>query len=109
MHRNRLSVIPLSLPPLRDRKQGIPPLAFHFVRKCCQIQKSSLSVDHAVYDSMVDCPFPGNVRELENLMHPMAALAQGCFVIRARLFLVPRPGWHGQPGAGIPPRRSPAS
>ncbi len=73
----RLSVIPLSLPPLRDRKQDIPLLADHFIRKFSEIYKVSLSVDNEVYDFLVDNPFPGNVRELENLIHRMVALAQG--------------------------------
>jgi Nif-specific regulatory protein len=73
----RLSVIPLHLPALRDRKQDIPLLADYFIRKFSEIYKVSVSVDSEVYDFLVDNPFPGNVRELENLIHRMVALAQG--------------------------------
>ena len=65
----RLNVVPLNIPPLRDRKQDIPFLANHFVHKLapdtgCQVE----SITDAGMDKLMAYHWPGNVRELENVI-----------------------------------------
>jgi DNA-binding NtrC family response regulator len=72
----RLNVIPLALPPLRERKDDIPLLVDHFVARFCGIYRRDVAVEPAVYDLLEEYPFPGNVRELENLIHRLVALAE---------------------------------
>ncbi|RJQ82972.1 MAG: sigma-54-dependent Fis family transcriptional regulator [Desulfobacteraceae bacterium] len=63
----RLRIIPLMLPPLRERQQDIPLLVDHFVRKFGDCEKQSLpQFTAAALAKMVQWPWPGNVRELEN-------------------------------------------
>ncbi|MBN9034954.1 MAG: nitrogen regulation protein NR(I) [Rhizobiales bacterium] len=70
----RLNVVPLRLPPLRERAEDIPDLVRHFFK---QAEKEGLQVKRispAAYDAMKRYPWPGNVRELENLVRRLAAL-----------------------------------
>jgi Nif-specific regulatory protein len=71
----RLNVIPLSLPPLRARKGDIPLLVHHFVEKFSAAYGRSVRVEPEVLFVLEEYPFPGNVRELENLIHRLVALA----------------------------------
>ena len=65
----RLSVIPIELPPLRDRLSDIPLLAEHLVKKHCQLMaKSYKGISDAVMDVLVNQKWKGNVRELENVL-----------------------------------------
>ncbi|OGU07759.1 MAG: Fis family transcriptional regulator [Geobacteraceae bacterium GWC2_58_44] len=59
----RLSVIPIHLPPLRDRRKDIPVLIRHF---CSKHGGEKLSFDQDALETLVRYPWPGNVRELEN-------------------------------------------
>jgi Nif-specific regulatory protein len=71
----RLNVIPLSLPPLRERKRDIPLLVEHFVEKFSAAYGKSVRVEPEVLFVLEEYPFPGNVRELENLIHRLVALS----------------------------------
>ncbi|PLX44682.1 MAG: DNA-binding response regulator, partial [Deltaproteobacteria bacterium] len=74
----RLNVVPIKLPPLRERKEDIPLLAYHFLKKFCQ--ENSRKVDGFTRDTMarlVDYDWPGNVRELENMVERMVVLSRG--------------------------------
>src|SRR5262249_55633344 len=63
----RVSVIPLEIPPLRDRKGDIPALADHFLQKFnLQMQRSVLRVSEDALRCLDQYDWPGNVRELEN-------------------------------------------
>ena len=64
----RLSVLPITLPPLRERREDIEPLAFHFIKKIGREQKRQniSSVDPAVFKALAAYDWPGNIRELEN-------------------------------------------
>lgn len=63
----RLNVMPLELPPLRQRKEDIPLLVEHFIAKFnAQTQRRILRLDDAALSLLMDYDWPGNVRELEN-------------------------------------------
>ena len=64
----RLNVIPINLPPLRDRKDDIPLLAYHFIEKHRKDMGREFvrNIDPRVLDEMIRHDWPGNVRELEN-------------------------------------------
>jgi Nif-specific regulatory protein len=72
----RLNVIPVVLPPLRERREDIPALAEHFLRQISLKQGRSLRLSAEAVDNLLRYPWPGNVRELENAMERTAILAQ---------------------------------
>jgi two-component system response regulator HydG len=69
----RLAIVPLTLPPLRARKDDIPPLVAHFLRK----SGASSQFDDEAMGLLQRYDWPGNVRELENAMERAVALARG--------------------------------
>ena len=65
----RLNVIPVDLPPLRERKSDIPLLCNHFLKQGAEkYNKKRLSVSKEAMSAMMDYKWPGNVRELENVI-----------------------------------------
>ena len=70
----RLNVVPIRLPPLRERTEDIPLLARHFLDKARASGLPSKQLDSSAHDRLRQHRWPGNVRELENLMRRMAAL-----------------------------------
>src|SRR5947209_322005 len=70
----RLNVVPIRLPPLRERLDDIPVLARHFLDKARDAGLGSKSLDASALDRLRQHRWPGNVRELENLMRRLAAL-----------------------------------
>ncbi len=65
----RLNVLPIELPPLRERITDIPILAKHLVAKQCEkLNKSPKIISEEVMDLLMKHPWPGNVRELENII-----------------------------------------
>jgi two-component system nitrogen regulation response regulator GlnG len=70
----RLNVVPIRLPPLRERVEDIPLLARHFLDKARSDGLPFKSLDPAALDRLRAYRWPGNVRELENLMRRLAAL-----------------------------------
>jgi PAS domain S-box-containing protein len=65
----RLNVVKISLPALRERKQDIPLLVDHFIRQFnLRKERDIQGVSDAVLAFLMDYPFPGNVRELENII-----------------------------------------
>jgi len=65
----RLSVFPVSLPPLRDRPEDIPILAQHFMNKCAvRMNKVVDSIPSATMEAMLAYDWPGNIRELQNFI-----------------------------------------
>ncbi|GMR22677.1 MAG: sigma-54 dependent transcriptional regulator [Acidobacteriota bacterium] len=73
----RLSVIPITLPPLRERREDVPLLANQFLVKYTQKFGRELSLDRSVLKVLDGYVWPGNIRELENLMERLAALCEG--------------------------------
>ncbi|UTW00004.1 sigma 54-interacting transcriptional regulator [Marinomonas rhizomae] len=65
----RLNVFPIHLPPLRDRKADIPLLVNHFYHQFCQLhQKAPSGMAQSARQALLNYRFPGNIRELQNLM-----------------------------------------
>ncbi len=73
----RLNVVPLRLPPLRERVEDIPDLVRHFLRKASEEGLPAKSVDGEGLESLRRHRWPGNVRELENLIRRLAVLHSG--------------------------------
>jgi len=74
----RLNVIPLVLPPLRQRQEDIPFLAAHFASKSAQKHhQPSPELDPALIEVLQEYEWPGNVRELENLIERLVVLSNG--------------------------------
>jgi len=74
----RLNVIPLELPPLRERKEDIPALVEHFTRKhAARAGRSVERIDDAFLASLADYSWPGNIRELENTIERAVVLSTG--------------------------------
>lgn len=77
----RLNVIPLTLPPLRDRSEDIPDLVYHFVRKYAQAsQAKAVRFSPELLERLQAYQWPGNVRELENFVRRALVLAPGPMV-----------------------------
>ena len=74
----RLNVVPLNIPPLRDRKQDIPFLANHFIQKLAPDSGSQVeSMTDAAMEKLMGYHWPGNVRELENVIERSLVLCRG--------------------------------
>jgi DNA-binding NtrC family response regulator len=74
----RLNVVNIRLPALRDRKEDIPLLARHLLRKyCIEYKKEILSISEKALANLMAYPFPGNVRELENIIERAVIVCQG--------------------------------
>jgi DNA-binding NtrC family response regulator len=72
----RLNVVPLVLPPLRERLDDIPILAAHFAGKSAQkYEQPTPELDPALVEVLLDYDWPGNVRELENLIERLVVLS----------------------------------
>jgi formate hydrogenlyase transcriptional activator len=74
----RLNVFPIRIPPLRERREDIPPLIRYFVLKFAQrMDRPIETVPKETMKALTEWPWPGNVRELENLMERSVILSEG--------------------------------
>ena len=73
----RINVVPLRLPPLRERVEDIPDLVRHFLRKAGDEGLPHKTLDNEALDMLRRHRWPGNVRELENLIRRLAVLQAG--------------------------------
>jgi len=82
----RLNVIPIHLPPLRQRREDIPLLARHFLQKSCQeMNRPLMSLSPEAMAALEHYDWPGNVREMENAMERTVALSDGDLITRQDL------------------------
>ncbi len=81
----RLKVVPLRLPPLRERGEDIPPLVHHFLNHFNDKYSTNKKLSPAVVDALCRYSFPGNVRELANLVERLVVLTPGEVVALADL------------------------
>ncbi|HUC61816.1 MAG TPA: nitrogen regulation protein NR(I) [Alphaproteobacteria bacterium] len=91
----RLNVVPMRLPPLRERTEDIPALVRHFLNRAASQGLPAKTIDQPAMDRLKQYRWPGNVRELENLIQRLAALYTheiiGLDVIEAELADVSQP------------------
>lgn len=73
----RLNVIPIHIPPLRERRDDITALALNRLEKFNRASRCSKRLDPAVMDMLVQYDYPGNVRELINIMERMMIMSEG--------------------------------
>jgi DNA-binding NtrC family response regulator len=74
----RLNVFPITIPPLRERREDIPPLAEHFLREYrAELGSPVTRISPEAMRKLVDYDWPGNVRELENVIERALVLATG--------------------------------
>jgi DNA-binding NtrC family response regulator len=95
----RVNVFPMSLPPLRDRIEDIPELVSHFIQKHGGPRRRSKaihvlpSVDRSTLEVLMSAPWPGNVRQLENVIQSALAVCEGPVIYPSHLHksIMPRP------------------
>ena len=105
----RVVVYPVRVPPLRERKEDLPLLVHHFIRK--HRDGSGGVVEGFTPDALARLElhdWPGNVRELENAVHRAIVAARGAFLSAGDFPLVPGVDFPSFPGRFAPPRLLPA-
>jgi two-component system NtrC family response regulator len=80
----RLNVVAITLPPLRERREDVPLLVDHFLRRFAD-EGRARAVSREAMDLLLKHDYPGNVRELENLVHRAVVLARGATITTADL------------------------
>jgi len=94
----RLCVVEIDIPPLRQRKEDLLPLARYFVKKCAEsLNMKNLQLDASSMDSLQTYAWPGNVRELENVIERAALMSKDGVILPEHL-----PARVFEPHAGIP-------
>ena len=76
----RISVIPIRVPSLRERREDIPELAMHFISKFSKRSGKTVTISDEAMDTLRQRPWPGNVRELENTIERGVVLSTGPLV-----------------------------
>jgi len=99
----RLNVIPVEIPPLRERREDIPVLMEHFVEKHRQRTGKRIDgVDEGVAEALQRYDWPGNVRELENTIERAVVLTTGPILTTASVSMI---GATSAPSPGLPSLR----
>ena len=92
----------IQIPPLRDRREDIPLLLDHFLRKFAEKNRRNVTgLTAAARDALLKYDYPGNVRELENLIERAVLLCRGRVIDVEDLPATVRPG-HRSPGEPLP-------
>jgi DNA-binding NtrC family response regulator len=82
----RINIFPIHAPALRERKDDIPPLAYHFLKQfSAELGKKITDISEGALSTLVNYSWPGNVRELENIMHRAAILTNDNVIRQAHL------------------------
>ncbi|HSB69270.1 MAG TPA: sigma-54 dependent transcriptional regulator [Candidatus Methylomirabilis sp.] len=89
----RLNVVTVQIPPLRERRDDIPPLLDHFLRKFAEKNRRDVTgLTAAARDALLKYDYPGNVRELENIVERAVLLCRGRVIDLEDLPVTLRPG-----------------
>ena len=89
----RINTLTLTIPPLRDRREDLPGLIDFFIKQTAIDQKKKdVSVDDDVMEFLLSYDYPGNVRELRNMIERMIALSVDGRVTRTEFLMPSRPG-----------------
>jgi transcriptional regulator with GAF, ATPase, and Fis domain len=98
----RLSVFPIRLPPLRDRREDVLPLVTHFVEHfATQLHTAAPAIEPAAIRLLEEYDWPGNVRELQNVIERAVILAAGG-AIRPEMLALSRPRVRATPRETTP-------
>lgn len=81
----RLNVVPIAMPPLRERKVDIPILVEHFLRRYNEENRKAVALAPNVLDVLLNYEWPGNVRELENTIERLVVMSRGNVITEADL------------------------
>ncbi|SEQ76574.1 Nif-specific regulatory protein [Solimonas aquatica] len=73
----RINVVSIFLPPLRERREDIPPLVQHFITRFNRENRRELKISKEAIAVLMNCYWPGNVRELENCIERTATMTRG--------------------------------
>ncbi|NOY53467.1 MAG: sigma-54-dependent Fis family transcriptional regulator [Deltaproteobacteria bacterium] len=85
----RIHVIPIHIPPLRERKEDIPFLVDHFIRTCStRLKKPIEGIDPVAVQQLLQQNWPGNVRELENRIEQAVVMARGILLTPQDFFFL---------------------
>ncbi|HZY02241.1 MAG TPA: sigma 54-interacting transcriptional regulator [Anaeromyxobacteraceae bacterium] len=104
----RLAIVPIQLPPLRERPEDIRPLATHFLaRQAALMHRRPPSVPEAAWRALEAWPWPGNVRELENFLQRALIFSTGSELTLPELPPPERSGGAAPVGGGSQATRSP--
>jgi transcriptional regulator with PAS, ATPase and Fis domain len=96
----RLHIVPLQIPPLRERRDEIPALVHHFVmRAATEYRKGQVRVAENTMEQLVLFPWPGNVRQLQNELRRMVALAEPEAILTPRALSPEIAGARAEPAA----------
>jgi formate hydrogenlyase transcriptional activator len=87
----RLNVIPMRVPPLRERRADIPQLVMFFLDRCCKrLGKKITAVSDETMDLLIHYDWPGNIRELQNIIERGVVLSRGpVFALDRDIFSMP--------------------
>jgi len=97
----RLNIVPLRIPPLRERRDEIPALVNHFVmRAAADYRKGQVRVAENTLEQLLLFAWPGNIRQLQNELRRMVALAEPDAVLAPRALSPEIAGARAEPGAG---------
>ena len=81
----RLNVIPIHLPSLAERREDIRPIALHFLNRTNQANQRNVNLSPAALDALETHPWPGNIRELANVIERLVLLTDGTVVGKAEV------------------------
>jgi len=85
----RLNVVPITIPPLRERKEDIPLLVEYFLKKFQAEGKRRVQISPEALEALMKYNYPGNVRELENLLERAIILSDGKVITSREIHLYP--------------------
>jgi DNA-binding NtrC family response regulator len=104
----RLNVISVHIPPLRQRREDIPMLVLHFIKKYSKKRADNKirGIEPAVIETLMNHNYPGNVRELENAIEYAVAFSQGDRIVHDDLPLSVRAGKLKRPAMSVKPLKA---